>query len=308
MSAPLQISIAADLTKIDSWTEFARTCEREGFDALMVPDHPGSFVAPFVALAAAAAVTERIRLGTNVVNAGVWEPLMLAGEMATLDVVSGGRALFGIGAGHTPAEWTMQGLEYPSPRDRVSRMIELSDLTRRLMAGETVSFDGEHFSLRDAVLNKPRPVQDPIPLLVGGSGNRVLRYGAATADIVGFGGLGRTLADGHNHETRWAQTQIEEQVERVRSTAAAAGREPAFEAMVQHLEFTDDAEAAAAQFAEHLPSTTAKEILAAPYVLIGTRDDLVAELREHQRRWGFHRFVIRAPFRTEAAELLAALA
>jgi alkanesulfonate monooxygenase SsuD/methylene tetrahydromethanopterin reductase-like flavin-dependent oxidoreductase (luciferase family) len=66
-------------------------------------------------LAAAAAATSRIRLGTYVVNAGAREPLHLASEVATLDVVSGGRAVFGAGAGHTPAEWTMFGRPYPSP-------------------------------------------------------------------------------------------------------------------------------------------------------------------------------------------------
>ena len=76
--------------------------ERAGFDGLYIGDHPGSGPAPFVALAAAAAVTERIQLGTCVLNAGVWDPVTLAGEVATLDVLSGRRAVLGVGAGHTP--------------------------------------------------------------------------------------------------------------------------------------------------------------------------------------------------------------
>lgn len=76
--------------------------EGAAFDGLYVSDHPGTGPAPFVALAAAVAVTERIQLGTCVLNAGVWDPVALASEVATLDVVSGGRAVLGVGAGHTP--------------------------------------------------------------------------------------------------------------------------------------------------------------------------------------------------------------
>ncbi|PXX70764.1 putative F420-dependent oxidoreductase [Nocardia tenerifensis] len=307
MHAPIKFSMTADVIEVGSWPDFARGCEQDGFDALMVPDHPGSFAAPFVALAAAATATETIRLGTNVINAGMWEPFLLAGEVATLDLVSGGRALFGIGAGHTPAEWTMQGRAHPSAAHRVSRMIEVTDATRRLLAGETVTFDGDHVRLRDAVLTRPRPVQEPVPVLVGGNGNRVLRYAAETADIVGFSGLGRTLADGHNHETRWRLDQIDAQVEIARTAAEKAGRAPAFEALVQHVQITDDAEAVCARFAADAPTTSAAELLTAPYVLIGTVDELVAELRGHQKRWGFDRFVMRAPARAAGAQLLAAL-
>ena len=80
------------------------------------PTTPVSPRPPFVALATAAAATSKIRLGTYVVNVGVRDPLQIATDVATLDVVSGGRAQLGIGAGHTPAEWTMTGTPYPSPR------------------------------------------------------------------------------------------------------------------------------------------------------------------------------------------------
>ncbi|WP_084654222.1 TIGR03621 family F420-dependent LLM class oxidoreductase [Nocardia altamirensis] len=307
MNDSIKFSMAADVVAVDTWADFARRCEADGFDALMVPDHPGSFVSPFVALAAAATATATIRLGTNVVNSGMWEPFLLAGEVATLDLVSHGRALFGIGAGHTPAEWTMQGREHPSAAARVDRMVEVTDTTRRLLAGDTVTYTGDHVRLQDAFLAKPRPVQEPIPLLVGGSGNRVLRYAAANADIVGFSGLGRTLPDGHQHETRWRRADVDAQVKLVRATAAQAGRTPAFEALVQHVEITDDAEAACARFAEDIPTTDVAELLAAPYVLIGTVDELVDELRGHQKRWGFDRFIMRAPFRAAGAQLLDAL-
>jgi probable F420-dependent oxidoreductase len=299
-------SVQADPAEVGSWQGLARDCERDGFDALLVANHPGTCSSPFVALAAAAAVTERIRLGSYVVNAGVWEPLTIAGDVATLDRVSGGRALLGIGAGHTPAEWTMRGRAYPHARDRIARMMEVTHVTRQLLAGERVTFHGEHVDADEAQLQRPRPVQDPVPLLVGGNGSTVLRFAAEHADIVGMAGLGRTLEDGHRHEVRWRPVEIDERVDLVHATAAAAGRTPVLEALVQHLEITEDAEQAASRLAERVDGLDPGDVLAAPYALVGTVDELVAELRRHRERWGFERFVVRAPSCQDAAAVLSA--
>lgn len=290
-----------------SWVELARRCERDGFDALLAADHPGSASAPFVALAAAATATSRVRLGTYVVNAGAREPLDLAAEAATLDVVSGGRALLGVGAGHTPAEWSMYGRDYPPPGERVRRLEEVVEVTRRLLDGETVTFDGSHVRAVEARLAAPEPVQRPIPLLIGGNGASVLRYAAAHADVVAFSGLGRTLEDGHRHEVRWSPADIDGRVELARDAADQAGRAPRFEALVQHLEVTDDAEGVAARLTERVPSATAADILGAPYVLIGTVPEIVKEIRGHRERWGFDRYVVGADAIDAASEIMAAL-
>jgi probable F420-dependent oxidoreductase len=308
MDDPLTFSVQADPAEVPSWGEFARVCEQDGFDALLVADHPGTGSSPFVALAAAATATRRLRLGSYVANAGWWQPLHLAAEVATLDVVSGGRVLLGIGAGHTPAEWTMRGLSYPSAGDRVARMIEVTDVARRLLAGERVDVAGVHVVARDAALERPRPVQDAVPLLVGGNGTRVLRFAAREADIVGLSGLARTLEDGHRHAVRWRREDIDDRVTLVHSEAEAAGRAPILEALVQRLEITDDAEAAAHRLAQRATGATAADILGAPYTLFGTVPELVEELRGHQRRWGFSRFVVRADARDDAARLITALA
>jgi len=289
------------------WAELAVRAERAGFAALYVADHPGSGVAPYVALASAATATERIELGSYVANAGVWEPLLLANEVATLDLVSGGRALLGLGAGHTPAEWTMQGREHPSAGARVGRMIEVAEVTRRLLAGETVTFSGDHLRLDDARLASPRPVADDIPLLIGGNGTRVLYYAAQHADIIGLSGLGRTLPDGHRHEVDWAPARIDERIGLVHDVAATAGRTPTLDALVQWLELTDDAEAAAARLAERLGGVTVADLLAAPYVLIGTVDEVAAELERHHARFGITRFTVRATAIDAAEAVLGAL-
>jgi probable F420-dependent oxidoreductase len=222
----VRVSIQASPKDQATWLALATEIERSRLDGLYVADHPGSGPAPFVALAAAAAVTDRIRLGTCVVNAGMWEPVALASAVATLDVVSDGRAVLGVGAGHTPGEWIATGRPYPSPGERVDRMVELIDATQALLRGDTVSRRGDHVILVDATLAGPRPEQDRIPLLVGGNGARVLRFAARRADIVGVTGLGRTLADGHRHEVDWSTAGLDRIAGIIASASGGSGRRP----------------------------------------------------------------------------------
>jgi probable F420-dependent oxidoreductase len=307
MAGNVTMGVQADPAEEPEWAAFARRVEELGFDGLVVADHPGSGSAPFVALAAAAAVTDRLQLGSYVANAGAWEPIALASQIATLDVLSAGRALLGVGAGHTPAEWTMRGLPYPSPAERVERMVELIDTTRRLLLGEEATFTGMHVALQRAQLEAPRPIQEQVPLLVGGNGRRVLRYAAEHADVVGLSGLGRTLEDGHRHEVRWAPEQISASIDHVHTAAQAAGREPELEALVQHVEITEDAEAAAHQLTNRVPGLTVEQVLAAPFVWVGTADEIVSQLRDHLERFGISRYVIRAAAVDSVRQVLGSL-
>jgi probable F420-dependent oxidoreductase len=295
----IRVSVQAAPRDRTSWLDLARAVEVGGFHALHAADHPGSSPAPFVALSAAAAVTERIELGTCVVNAGVWEPLALASTVATLDLVSDGRAVLGVGAGHTPQEWTSTGRSFPAAGDRVSRMIELVEATSRLLAGGTTSYAGEHFTLADAVLDGPRPVRDPIPLLVGGNGRRVLRFAARNADIVGITGLGRMLADGHRHEVDWSPAALQETI-RMISAATGLGRPPEMEALVQAVIVTEDTSASARDLTEYIPGASIDDLLSAPFVWIGTVDEIAAKLRRTQETLGISRYVVRPPAMTDA--------
>jgi len=281
------------------WLDTARRAEAAGFDTLLAADHPGSGAAPFVALAAAAAVTTRIKLGSYVSNAGVREPILLAADVATLDVVSGGRARLGLGAGHTPAEWDAIGQVRPDVRGRVERCIAVVEATRRLLAGEEVTVATPELTMLNAVLTKPRPVQERIPLTMGTANSRLLRWAAEHADIVGLTGFGRTLTDGHQHEARWRLADIDAQV-------ALAGAKP-LEALVQRVEITDDADAALDEYAGQLGLSVA-ELRQVPFVLVGTADEIVEAVRGHRERWGIGRYVVRRNALDQFAELLPRLA
>ncbi|MFG1608713.1 LLM class flavin-dependent oxidoreductase [Actinoplanes sp. NPDC049265] len=281
------------------WIQTARTAEANGFDTLLTPDHPGLGPAPHVALAAAAAVTSTIKLGAYVVNAGVREPMLLAADVATLDVVSGGRALLGIGAGHNPAEWEWVGQTRPDVRGRVDRCIAVAEATRRLLAGDEVTVDSAVLRMTGARLTAPRPVQEKVPLLFGGGNSRLLRWAAEEADIVGLSGLGKTKADGRDHEVRWRLDQIDEHVAPLRGKV--------LEALVQQFEVTDDAPAALAEFAADT-GLTVDELRQVPFILVGTIEEIAGQIREHERRWGITRYALRPPALDHLPALLKALA
>jgi probable F420-dependent oxidoreductase len=289
----IHVSLQGRFVDRSQWIELAKATDRSGFDCLYVANHLGSSAAPFVALAAAAAVTDRVHLGTCVLNAGLWEPLSLAAELATLDGLSGGRAVFGVGAGHTPSEWTMLGSEFPEAGKRVDRLIELVGAVRLLLAGESVTTSGTQFRLHEAVLSEPRRFQDSIPLLVGGNGRRVLAFAAECADIVGITGLGKTLSDGHAHEVEWGPAALDRSFGVIDSEAKRARRRPDIEALVQHIEITDDPGRAASGIAQLVRGASADDLLAAPFMWIGTPDQIAAQVFEFEKRWGINRYVIR---------------
>ncbi|MEU4244020.1 LLM class flavin-dependent oxidoreductase [Actinoplanes sp. NPDC026619] len=271
-------------TTAAEWLALARRAEEIGFESLYVPDHPGARATPFVSLAAAAAVTTKIRLGSYVSNAGVREPILLAADVATLDVVSGGRAVLGLGAGHTPAEWAAVGKVRPGVRARVDHCIAVAGHTMAALAGEG--------------LEQPRPVQERVPLLIGGGNTRLLQWAAGHADLIGLSGLGRTLDDGHSHQTRWSQDQVDMQVE-------LCGDKP-IEALVQRFEVTDDAGAKYAEWAKDEMEETEADLAAAPFVFAGTQDEIIAKLRTVGQRWGITRFAVRRPAIDAIPKILAA--
>jgi alkanesulfonate monooxygenase SsuD/methylene tetrahydromethanopterin reductase-like flavin-dependent oxidoreductase (luciferase family) len=121
-----------------------------------------------------------------VINAGVRDPLLLASEVATLDVVSDGRAELGIGAGHTPAEWAMTGRTRPPPAGRVKHLMAVTTVVRELLAGRAVPAEAAD-AIAEVRLTGPCPAQEPVPVLVGGGNPALLRWGGAHATAVDAG-------------------------------------------------------------------------------------------------------------------------
>jgi probable F420-dependent oxidoreductase len=174
-----------------AWLDFARQIEDSGVDVLLLRDHfsAGAFgqqLAPFTGLAAAAAVTSRLRLGTIVLSNDFRHPAIVAHEAASLYLISGGRFELGIGAGWYQPEYNAAGIAFDAPGRRIARLEESLSIIKALLAGMPVHHVSEFYRIDGLdldVLPTPRP--GPVRLLVGAGGPRMLRLAARHADIVG---------------------------------------------------------------------------------------------------------------------------
>lgn len=159
----------------------AAAAEESGWEALLVWDHL-AFVwgppaaDPWVTLAAVAASTSRLVLGTGITPVARRRPQVLAQTVATLDVLSGGRVVFGAGLGGVPSEFSAFG-EDEAPRARAEKLDEGLDLLRRLWSGERVDHHGKHYDAAGVTL-APLPIQQPLPVWIGGNSTRALARAA----------------------------------------------------------------------------------------------------------------------------------
>jgi probable F420-dependent oxidoreductase len=302
--ADIDISVQAEPADLTSWLALARRLEASGFRRLLAGDHPGSGAAPMPALGAAAAVTRTLELGTYVLQAGVREPMHVAADAATLDLLAPGRVVVGIGAGHTPREWSDIGRERPAARERAERVAEFVEAVSKLLQGETVTFDGRHLALRESMLDG-LPTGSRVRLAVGGGHPQILRVAARLADVVGLSGLGRTLPDGHHHETRWTQANLRRQLLIVQDEARRAGRTPVIEALVQVVQVTDDRTAAIEELTARIPGAAAEEISRTPFVLIGNHEEMARQLVTQAEDLGITSYVVREPAVPDIERVLA---
>jgi F420-dependent oxidoreductase-like protein len=172
--------------------DVALECERLGYHSLWLDDHLMYGNRPILecwsTLAALSAVTTRIRLGTMVTCASFRNPALLAKIAATVDVISGGRLEFGIGAGVQKAEHRAYGFPFSAAGVRIERMKEAMEIIKKLWTEEKASYAGKHYSVKDAVC-EPKPLQKPHPpITIGGSGEKLmLKVTAQHADRYDWG-------------------------------------------------------------------------------------------------------------------------
>jgi len=172
----------------NGWADMARKTEDLGYDVLTMPDHFGEQLAPVPALMAAASATSTLRVGALVFDNDYKHPVVLAKELATMDLLSSGRVEIGIGAGWMKSDYHAAGMTYDRPGVRIDRFEEGVAIIKGLMADGAFSFSGEHYTITNYD-GLPKPVQRPHPpLLIGGGGKRVLGIAVREADIVGVNG------------------------------------------------------------------------------------------------------------------------
>src|SRR6185312_13283187 len=168
-----------------TWAESARELESLGYSTLFAPDHFDEGLGPIAAMATAAAATSELTVATAVFAADFRHPAVLARELASLDILSGGRLEVGLGAGYQVNDYRAAGITMDPPKARVDRLIEYVAVLRGLFADGEFSYAGEHFTI-DRLDGTPHPVTPGgPPIFVAGGGPRMLRFAARHADIVG---------------------------------------------------------------------------------------------------------------------------
>src|SRR5260370_22663960 len=181
--------VAAQARSGEEWTDKARGVESMGYATLLTPDGLQYTLAPLPALMAAAMATRTLRVGTYVIANDYRNPVQLAKDAATVDVLSGGRFELGIGVGRpdAAADNRMLGIPFDSGAERVARLAESLALLKALLSRQTATATGPQYAAADARIS-PRPVQQPRPpILVAGSKRRLLELAAREADIIALG-------------------------------------------------------------------------------------------------------------------------
>jgi probable F420-dependent oxidoreductase len=274
--------------------EAARAAEAVGYSDLTIHDHLTPQLAPIPVLTAVAMATERLRLCPLVLNNDLRHPAVLAQDLATIDVLSDGRLVVGIGAGWNEPEYRSIGIQFDPPGVRIDRMLEAVAVLRGLFADEPFSFVGRHYTITN-LDGHPKPVQRPHPpFLIGGTRERVLRIAAREADIVGIDlrqdreSLPDAFPERMDVRIRWIREAAGDRFERLDLSVLR---------LLGEIAITKTPLRVASEVARRHERGTGltidpRDILESPYSLIGSVPELVAKLQRNRERWGINSILV----------------
>jgi len=282
----------------DALLDTARRAEDSGYATFLIRDHfieePfGHQLAPLTALATVAGVTSHLRVGTLVLSNDYRHPVILAKEIATLDVLSGGRVELGLGAGFSQAEYDQAGLPFDPPAVRVDRLEEAIHVLKGLFAAGPFTFAGKHYSVTH-LDSFPKPVQHPHPpILIGASGKRMLSIAAREADIIGIQTTSTANGVLSNDPKVRVAPAVAQKVEVVRQMAGDRFDEIEL-SMVVTVVIAERRALAAEQFARERgwDGVSVEQVLEMPSVFIGPVDQIVGEMQARRERYGFSYYVV----------------
>jgi len=302
------IQLGIGLGDITRLRDTAQLVEGLGYDVIYFPDHlvlegperqrMGSPAFDSMAMATIAAqATQRVRIGHLVLCNLFRHPAITAQSLATLDQLSGGRALAGLGSGWTETEFNMTGIPYPPIGERLRMLDESLACIRGLWGDAPFTHEGEFFRFRDADL-LPKTVQKPHPpIVLGGGGKGLLRVAAKHADVLNIiSDVGKRGYISMAGAARLDEDAVQSKIDFVRAEAARLGRDP------QSIEISDfaftliladspDASRAMREGMAGALGATPDAVGRAPMVLIGTPEEMVAELRSRAKDWNVRELV-----------------
>jgi probable F420-dependent oxidoreductase len=291
----------------EAWTALARKAEDLGYSTLFLPDHFGDQLAPVPALQAAADATTDLRVGCLVFDNDYKHPVVLAKEVATLDVLTGGRVELGIGAGWMSSDYQQSGIPEDRAGVRIDRMEESIAVLKGLFADGAHSFEGKHYTI-SGLDGRPKPVQQPHPpFLIGGGAKRVLTIAGREADIVGINpsiASGRVDAAAARSGTAEATDQ---KVEWVKAGAGSRYDELEINMLIFAAVLTDDKEGTTATMAP-LFGLDPDGLDDYAHAWIGSVESICDDLQKRRDRWDVSYLVVQADAMESMAPVVAKLA
>lgn len=289
---PFRFAVQCSRTPtIADWRALARRCEDHGYSCLYIPDHFEDQFGPLVALTVAAEATTTLKVGSLVFDNDYRHPVVLAKEIATLDLASSGRVEFGLGAGWMTTDYQESGIALDPAGVRVARMVEGLAIMKALWSSEKVSFTGDHYTITDAH-GLPRPYTDPHPpIVIGGGSKRILSIAAREADIVGINPDLRAGYVGPEVIANVIPSKWDERVAWVREAAGERIDRLDIQALTFVVSVGTPFATAGPNFAA-LVGVEPDALADVPLAMVGTVDEICEQLEARRARWGFNYIVI----------------
>lgn len=279
----VQCSSPPDITA-RRWRDLARKVEDLGYHRLTVSDHLDDQLSPVAALMAAADATSTLRVGALVFCNDYRHPAVLAKEAATLDILSEGRFELGMGAGWMTTDYEAAGIAMDRPSVRIARLEEAIEVVRGLLSEGPCTFHGEHYRIT-GLSGSPKPVQQPLPLLVGGGGRKVLELAARHADIIGLNpALPNGVIDASAGPDATAAA-TDRKIGWIRAVAGERFDQIELQTRIHLAIVTDDRQGTADALAPALGISPA-DALESPHALCGTVEQIAEDLLARRERHG----------------------
>jgi len=283
------------------WLARAKRLEAIGYETLSMPDHMvGGAWSNMPALGAAAAVTTKLRLGNLVLDNDFRNPVVLAREFATLDVISNGRVEIGLGAGWFDRDYQSTGIPFDRGRVRVARLAEAVMLMKRVFTEDEVTFEGTYYRTTKSEC-RPKTVQQPRPpILIAAGGPEILALAGREADIVAVIPPGAGVQPPAPDDV--AATGVRRQIDVVREAAGSRFEEIELSCFVD-VTLTDDREKTIAELADKAkvdPAVLGSSV----YRGIGTLDQVREHIVRVRRDTGITYFCLRGPHAEELAPVV----
>jgi probable F420-dependent oxidoreductase len=294
MTHPFRFGVQIHELPTATWKDDVRHIEALGYDSVFVPDHFGTQWDPTTTLAGIATATDRLNVGALVYDVDYRHPVVFAKAAATLQVMSGGRHIFGIGAGWMETDYVEAGMPYDRPGIRISRLEEALQIIKSMWENERTTFDGEHYSTKEIAQAANLQGHARPQILIGGGGPRLLGLAGRHANIVG---INPKLVEGKVTAETPADSSPERTLEKirwVREGAEKAGRDPneiEFNSLSFVTAISDDVTGVRGSLAQR-SGMTVEQVADCPLFLTGSAQEIRDRLEQRREETGISFVVI----------------